>query len=282
MEFPVKLNIGQDQWFPTTLKVRQTAQDVFLDFGETNSEPILSDRFSSFSEIDIFESEPPKLVLSGAAHREILFQDSIAVSNIWFYLQKLFKFTSVPGPGLSSRKQTISKLSNQYETKIPPPSPLYKKRSYAKIDPLVNIFPEETSFQFTSSSSISFISLRLTKVEKNEILKILDDGNHIKPGVLLSSLEIGNSGYSEIYRRCLIPSNVQEAAEKYKHFRTRWTLLTTDQWKLDKMLRRYITELEFSIESSEIKSEILRKILADALISCMYFFFFFFFAFGNK
>ncbi|KAH0795983.1 hypothetical protein GPJ56_000051 [Histomonas meleagridis] len=267
MNFKVQLGLGNNNWFDTTLRVCQKESEIYLEFGEPDSDPIISDRFYSFNQIEVSES---RIILCGSTTRTIRFQNGRDLSNVWLFLQKFISFPTVRGPNemFSISPKANTENNQESENRIPLSPLILKRNKEFERNCTIPEIETEAKIDFANSSSISFLSSIQTEVTRTRLKSILtEEAKTLNPSYLFSTLKFTKKSYAQLFETKLITGDFQILLADFKKLHSQWKNLLEDQWKNNSKLRKYVADLENAIESSNIQSETMRLVLHDSLVS---------------
>ncbi|OHS94264.1 hypothetical protein TRFO_39531 [Tritrichomonas foetus] len=276
MEFPIQLALSHENWFSTFLTIHQKGKNIYFNYGNPKEDPLFSDSFYSYKYIDIDDNESSMISFHGISHRIIIFENKYAVSNIWLYLQKFVDFISVPDKKqrFSINEKDCSLPEKNYLTESAQNSNLLKKNIDLDLeDPLTWNFDPTVNFDFARSSSVTFISLPFTEVNIDNIDEYFDkETKIIKTNRLFSTINIDNKGYANIFWDSLIGKIDEIFFNEYQKLRNQWVLTSENQWNNDSSIRKFVSTLEAKLDSLEIQAHILRQVMFDSLMSCVFFY----------
>ena len=251
MDFKVKLGLGNNNWFDTNLRICQKSNEIYLEFGEPNSDPIISDRFFSFNQIEVGKDDSPEITLGGTMTRVIRFQDRKDVSNVWLFLKRFIYFPdnlkkSQPNEKLPFSPKVSAESNQDVFNKNNSLTPIILKRNkdFEKNNP-IPIIEGDCTINFADISSISFLSSTQTEVTQKSL--------------------------AQLFETKLIDRDSQYYISDFKKVHQQWKNLLVDQWRNNFKLRKFVADLETAIENSNVQSETMRLVFHDSLVSRMFF-----------
>lgn len=271
MDFEVQLCLGNDNWYPIHLTVRQKLGEIYFDFGSAASPPIITDRFFSFRQIQIGNSADPLVIkFFGSVTRAIRFSSDRDLSNIWLYLQRFISIPNIEQPNeMFSFKPKKAESSN--DTDPPTASPLFAKKlkEFEKNDRIPEIPSISAKVDFASSSSIQFLDKTQSLVTPEHLVSVLN-GKKLANSYLISTLEFSHAAIAKVFSMSLLPDDFEESKLKYTRITKQWKNMSRDQWCNNTSFRRYVLTLESNLDTCHVKSDTLRMLIYESMISCMF------------
>lgn len=272
MDFEVQLSLGNDNWYSTHLTVRQKFKEIYFDYGPSDASPIMTDRFFSFQQIQIGSLTDPLIIkFYGSIKRTIRFLSGKDLSNIWLYLQRFITMPNIETPNeMFSFMPKNNGVEEPKKEHVMSPSYAKKLKEFEKNDPVPVIPKISMKIDFANPASIQFLDKIPSLVTPLQLKSILVD-KKLSSTYLLSTLDFSKAAMAQVYSMALIPDNFDEEKIKYIKITKQWKNMSKEQWKNNSLFRKFVLSLELNLDSCDIKSDTLKMLIYESLISCMFF-----------
>ena len=240
MEWPIKVDLGKGYFVDASLTMNASSDEVLIGcVNPLMKEALVLDKFSSFDRIEFDDTNPLHVRFIGeSATRSFKFEKEDAVSEVWMFLQKVFKFVSIPGKcrafSIVRKCEKPSLISYLTGRKCHDKSADYGKR-----------VPEAMSSGIVRQS---MSELDLTVVDQDNIEKVFVGGSWVVP---VDQIEVKDGFEFDMWMKIMKVDVSEKRKESFHKIEDLWKNIQRCQWERHAKLREFVHLVESTVEADE-------------------------------
>lgn len=253
MDFDIKLFQNEECRIPFRLRVSQNDHKVRLEFRDQNSNLFFSDILSSFKHIEMSVENQNIIEMDGTINRKIEFNDHSGLTNFIAFISTVVLINPITALSFDIAPR---KVEDQKDARI-----------YLPNDSLKFNENQRFIFEFMKENDEEFMwhkSIPITESDINNIM--LTNASYIP----FSLFDMDAVTYQKLFIKGILKSDMQYCEEQYLKIKKFWSTITKFQWQNNHYLQNYVKEIEKLLQQSNTRSQIIKTIIFEVLMSCMY------------